>query len=409
MAALDRQHQVARRGDVGGDHVHVDAEARAEHAARIADAVDAVERIADRQRMQHGAAVAHRMPAAGGEHAGDVALGDGRADDIDGGGEQLARRAGRPRPTPPPIRAAPRHALGERRRPGGSLPRPRRDRPRAPAFMPRASVWPKPTTSTAWLRRRSTSCGACGLQPRDQAGDLAGADVERGDQRRAPRRQRLHLRRQAVLEGVHALPPFFGFLSLSASSRACAARPTAAPSRGRAAADRSRRCRATGASCRGRARPAVSSAGVDVVFRQPHVEAVLQPQVPAPFGRPGSRRAPARGCRDSDRATARNSLACASAPRADDQRQAEIAVARRTARARCRRRRSRRRVPSFCQSAKASRSVIADLQPAGIELEHGGVGDPRIGLSRARAASTSRNSSEDAAGDAGGGRESLRG
>ena len=33
----------------------------------------------------------------------------------------------------------------------------------APAFMPRASVWPKPTTSMLWLRRRSTSCGAFGL------------------------------------------------------------------------------------------------------------------------------------------------------------------------------------------------------------------------------------------------------
>ena len=26
MAALDRQHQIARRGDIGGRHMHVDAE-----------------------------------------------------------------------------------------------------------------------------------------------------------------------------------------------------------------------------------------------------------------------------------------------------------------------------------------------------------------------------------------------
>ena len=31
-----------------------------------------------------------------------------------------------------------------------------------PPFMPRASVWPKPITSTVWLRRGSTSCGLCG-------------------------------------------------------------------------------------------------------------------------------------------------------------------------------------------------------------------------------------------------------
>ena len=70
--------------------MHVDAEPCAEHAARIADAVDAVDRIADRQRMQHGAAVAQRMPAAGGKHARDVALGDRGADDFDVGGEQFA-------------------------------------------------------------------------------------------------------------------------------------------------------------------------------------------------------------------------------------------------------------------------------------------------------------------------------
>jgi hypothetical protein len=29
--------------------------------------------------------------------------------------------------------------------------------------MPRAPVWEKPITSTEWVRRRSTSCGACGV------------------------------------------------------------------------------------------------------------------------------------------------------------------------------------------------------------------------------------------------------
>ena len=49
-------------------------------------------------------------------------------------------------------------------------------------------------------------------QPRNQAGDLARADIERGNKRAAPRRDRLHLGRKAVMEGAHASPPFF-FLS----------------------------------------------------------------------------------------------------------------------------------------------------------------------------------------------------
>jgi len=40
-------------------------------------------RIADRQRMQHGATGPHRMLAAGGQHAGDIALRHHRSDDID--------------------------------------------------------------------------------------------------------------------------------------------------------------------------------------------------------------------------------------------------------------------------------------------------------------------------------------
>src|SRR5207248_4520324 len=61
-------------------------------------------------------------------------------------------------------------------------------------------------------------------QPPDQANDLARSDIERGDDAAATRRDRFHLRRDAVTERVHASPPFFFFaLALSASSRACAA------------------------------------------------------------------------------------------------------------------------------------------------------------------------------------------
>src|SRR5262245_27587444 len=65
-------------------------------------------------------------------------------------------------------------------------------------------------------------------QPRDQADDLAGAHIERGDQRGALGRYRLHLRGKAVAERAHASPPLplalsFRSLSFSASLRACAA------------------------------------------------------------------------------------------------------------------------------------------------------------------------------------------
>src|SRR5262249_15446124 len=56
VATLYRQYEVARHRDVGGHGMHIDAKAAPDHAARIADAGHFVERIADRQRMEHGTA-----------------------------------------------------------------------------------------------------------------------------------------------------------------------------------------------------------------------------------------------------------------------------------------------------------------------------------------------------------------
>src|SRR6202021_139504 len=62
------------------------------------------------------------------------------------------------------------------------------------------------------------------LQPRNHAGNLAGADIERGHQRGALLRHRARLRRLIAIEAGHASPAFFfGFLSLNNSSRALAA------------------------------------------------------------------------------------------------------------------------------------------------------------------------------------------
>src|SRR6266853_3646454 len=59
------------------------------------------------------------------------------------------------------------------------------------------------------------------LQPRDHAGDLAGADIERSHQRGALLRHRARLRGLIAIEAGHASPAFFlVFLSLNSSSRA---------------------------------------------------------------------------------------------------------------------------------------------------------------------------------------------
>src|ERR1700736_3891698 len=61
-------------------------------------------------------------------------------------------------------------------------------------------------------------------EPRDHAGDLAGADIERRHQRGALLRHRARLRRLIAIEAGHASPAFFfGFLSLNRSSWALAA------------------------------------------------------------------------------------------------------------------------------------------------------------------------------------------
>src|SRR5689334_18103173 len=62
------------------------------------------------------------------------------------------------------------------------------------------------------------------LQPRDHAGDLAGADVETSDQTGALVRHLAGLRRLGAIKTGHAASPaFFFFLSLNCSSRAFAA------------------------------------------------------------------------------------------------------------------------------------------------------------------------------------------
>src|SRR6516162_9833150 len=69
------------------------------------------------------------------------------------------------------------------------------------------------------------------LQARDQANDFAGADVKAGNNGRALRRNRLHLRGKAEAQHGHASPPLpaLPFFAFSASLKACS-RAAAAPS-----------------------------------------------------------------------------------------------------------------------------------------------------------------------------------
>ena len=76
--------QVAHRAGRGRDQVHVDAEPLAEHAARIADAAAAVDRVADRDRVdQVAVGVAARAGWPWSQHAAQVAVADLVAGDRD--------------------------------------------------------------------------------------------------------------------------------------------------------------------------------------------------------------------------------------------------------------------------------------------------------------------------------------
>ena len=122
------------------------------------------------------------------------------------------------------------------------------------------------------------------LQPRDHAGDLAGADVERSHQRGALLRHRTRLRRLLGIEAGHASPTFFfGSFFLSASSRDFAASSdsctTSRSGRRRSIATMSlaEQVLVLVELAQGGKRVA------DVVFGQADVEAVIEAQVPAPF------------------------------------------------------------------------------------------------------------------------------
>ena len=90
MAAVDAELEIAERRASPVTTCMSTPSALADHAARVAHAAFAVEREADRQRMDDLALGVQRLLGAGGEHAPDVGLVDLVAAEIDARGEGLA-------------------------------------------------------------------------------------------------------------------------------------------------------------------------------------------------------------------------------------------------------------------------------------------------------------------------------
>ena len=266
-----------------GDHVHVDAELPRHHASGIADALDAVQRVADRQRMQHGAALAGGVAHAGGGDAGNVGRGDRAALDVGRGFDQLtlqpAARYREQHGLDPDLGHAfgQRHRLAHRLLAFGEIDH-RAGLDAARLDLAVADQFDGMAAAAQGVVRRAR------LQPRDHAGDLAGADIERRHQRGALLRHRSRLRRLIAIEAGHASPAFFfGFLSLNRSSRALAA------SSDNCTVSRSGRRMSMATMSRENSRSSLSSFDkrrqrvADVVFRQPDIETILEAQVPAPL------------------------------------------------------------------------------------------------------------------------------
>ena len=110
--------------------------------------VGIIDHVADRQGMQHGAPGPHGMAAACGEHTANVALANGAACGLDGGGKKLARGAAARDRDDDRVRAASWRCVPRGPRIAATQLPPRRDRSRRRPSSPRATVWPKPRTST---------------------------------------------------------------------------------------------------------------------------------------------------------------------------------------------------------------------------------------------------------------------
>ena len=205
MAALDGQHQVARRPGVGGHDMHVHAKPVGQHAARLADAAHAVERIADRHRMQHHAVAADAMAASRIEHPRDVAIDDGAAGDIHRGLVKLAGQPAAGNGDHDRFKFDAGGAFGALDGHAHRLFGLREVDHRAALHAARLGM-----ADTEYLHAMGAMAQDVLRGPRlqacDQAHDLVGADVEHANGGRAVGRHRSHGLDAAIAQ-AHALPP----------------------------------------------------------------------------------------------------------------------------------------------------------------------------------------------------------
>ena len=351
-----------------------------QHAARIADAGHAVDGVADRQRVQHRAARAGGIVAAGREHAGDVAFADTGARDIDRRRHQVAARpAGRHRDDHL-LELKLGRALGEIDGLAERLLGRLKIDHRAAFDAAGERVAEADDIDAYGCAGAAPAAGACGFNRAIRQAILlvptssAAISAERfGD-------KRLGLGRQAELEDAHARPPFFAFLTLSltCSCRACAAFSdcrTVTRSGSRRSITTMSRERIFWSRSSAISRMSAASAPA---LGQADVEPVAQSQVPAALA---DQDRGAHLVADAGEAVeqVKEFLGLRLGAATDHQRQLE---------------QLRHRV-GFQHGAvvgdhryaavllpQRERLALldADLQFAGIELQHGGVGDPRIGL-----------------------------
>src|SRR5436190_750798 len=182
----------------------------------------AVERVADRHRVQHDTTGANRMIATGRKCAGDVAVGDAGTGDVDVDRIRLAGgTAGRKRQHHR-LKLYRSVVLGEIDSMAHRLFDLRQIDHRTGLHAARLGVANAENLDAVGTPAQRV-LRTLRFESRNQADDLAGADVQPRDDGRTARRHRPHLRGEAVME-AHAAPPFFfGLLALSASARAAAA------------------------------------------------------------------------------------------------------------------------------------------------------------------------------------------
>ena len=198
MAALHREDEIARRSLIAGRDVKIDAQFFADHVFGIANASDAVERKAHRQRMHHHAAAMQRMSGGSLQHAVNVGLGHGAAADRRLRREVLRRQASAGRCDDDAVDGRAGHAFGgvDRLANGAFRLIHVDDLTILHAARTLMADAKNARAMRAPWERRAVRFGR---QSCDEAGDLGRADVQHRKRRGAAWRQLLHTRRNQMV------------------------------------------------------------------------------------------------------------------------------------------------------------------------------------------------------------------